>query len=284
MPPAAPPALTKSQLTASPTAHTSQRSRHRKRKLLRPATSAEKHVCSLERERLQSQFREEEAFDSEVAAEIEAAPLVVVSSILKHRVWGRDAGSLRNVYVKLSFSDGRTTGQHFVPCEPLARSEVLAAYLDTPSGATLLKYVPAEDRAALAARREQLDRQAEQLAEQARQMQQPARSSGRRSGRGSGRLSEEEVAARVARAKAAGVDTDQLARGKLKALGEYLRSQGGCAALVRDWRVRIIMRESGETAGQLDAYYLPPDGGKMRSFAEVARHFGLESDRETKVN
>ena len=65
-----------------------------------------RHVCSVEREALRSKFREEEAFDAELAAEIEAAPLIIVSEIRQHRVYKSAAagGTLRDVYVQVRVS------------------------------------------------------------------------------------------------------------------------------------------------------------------------------------
>ena len=67
---------------------------------------------------------------------------VLVKAILKHHVYsGARPGSLHNVYVKLSLSDGQIL-PFFVPSEPLLGTEVLADYLDCVKGQPLIKYVP----------------------------------------------------------------------------------------------------------------------------------------------
>lgn len=81
---------------------------------------------------------EEDAEDAEDEDEI-----LEVTQILGHHVWrGAKAGSLFNVYVRVQYSDGSTTGRGTVPSEPLAGSKVLAAYLATAHGAKIAKYVP----------------------------------------------------------------------------------------------------------------------------------------------
>ena len=66
-----------------------------------------------------------------------------VAEILAHHVYGgARPGSLYNVYVRVRYADGSTSGRRgFVPSAPLAGSEALAAYLTTERGRRIAKYV-----------------------------------------------------------------------------------------------------------------------------------------------
>ena len=68
---------------------------------------------------------------------------ITVSRVLKHHIYaGASAGSLHNVYARLAFSDGRTTGPYYVPIEKLLCSRVLADYMDTAGGDGIRQYIP----------------------------------------------------------------------------------------------------------------------------------------------
>ena len=75
-----------------------------------------------------------------VAEELDS---VLVTHVVKHHVYsGAVSGSLHNVYVSLVFSNGLTTGRHYVPSAPLLGSKVLRVYLDTEEGARIHRYIP----------------------------------------------------------------------------------------------------------------------------------------------
>ena len=77
--------------------------------------------------------------DPEVLANSEPAPEIV--KISGHYVYGgARAGSLHNVYVKVLFADGTSSGRGYVPCEPLEGTDVLRAYLKTKNGQKIAKY------------------------------------------------------------------------------------------------------------------------------------------------
>ena len=64
--------------------------------------------------------------------------------------------------------------------------------------------------------------------------------------------------------------------GETAALSAFLTDCGGNgAALLEGWTVKIEQRMTGNSAGQLDAYWYSPKGKKFRSRNEVARHLGL---------
>ena len=67
-----------------------------------------------------------------------------VAEILAHHVYGgARSGSLYNVYVRVRYADGSTSGRGgFVPSAPLAGSDALAAYLRTERGRRIAKYAP----------------------------------------------------------------------------------------------------------------------------------------------
>jgi hypothetical protein len=61
-------------------------------------------------------------------------------------------------------------------------------------------------------------------------------------------------------------------------LAEYLVKCGGTADLVDDFEIFSQQRNTGIAAGSLDTYFVAPEGKRMRSRLEVARHFGLAPD------
>ena len=61
-------------------------------------------------------------------------------------------------------------------------------------------------------------------------------------------------------------------------LAEYLVKCGGTADLVDDFEIFSQQRNTGIAAGSLDTYFVSPEGKRMRSRLEVARHFGLAPD------
>ena len=64
-----------------------------------------------------------------------------VAKILNHHVYGgAKAGSLHNVYVRVRFLDGSTSGRVYFPAETIAGSAVLSKYVESSSGKALRKY------------------------------------------------------------------------------------------------------------------------------------------------
>ena len=64
-----------------------------------------------------------------------------MQKILGHKVYpGAAPGSMRNVWVRVQYSSGVTTGRGYVDGEPLFGSEALAAYVGTNGGARIAKY------------------------------------------------------------------------------------------------------------------------------------------------
>ena len=61
-------------------------------------------------------------------------------------------------------------------------------------------------------------------------------------------------------------------------LAEYLVKCGGTADLVDDFEIFSQQRNTGIAAGSLDTYFVSPEGKRMRSRLEVARHFSLAPD------
>jgi hypothetical protein len=59
----------------------------------------------------------------------------------------------------------------------------------------------------------------------------------------------------------------------LEALSSYVRSLGG--SLPPGWRVDVRTRATGASAGHTDVYFMAPDGARLRSRLDVARHLGL---------
>ena len=240
----------------------------RKRSALRQALPSERRILSVKCEMLRANLIEVEAFESETKAEFEGAPLVLVAQVLKHVVYaGAAPGSLYNVYVKLLFSDGRSTGKHYVPSEPLARSEVLARYFDTTEGAKLRQYTAEADQQLFTARRAELD------------SIKASEAAAGGSAADATRVPRESTRVR----RISGLDMGILCKRKLDALGTYLESRGGKSSRIAGWTVDIELRQSGNTSGQQDAYFFPPDRRhRFRSCAEVARYFGLEVARSVK--
>ena len=58
-------------------------------------------------------------------------------------------------------------------------------------------------------------------------------------------------------------------------LGEFLVKCGGTADLVDGFEISSQERSTGIAAGSFDTYFTSPEGKRMRSRLEVARHFGL---------
>ena len=70
-----------------------------------------------------------------------------VAKILNHHVYGgAKAGSLHNVYVRVRFLDGSTSGRVYFPAETIAGSAVLSKYVESSRGKALRKYcIPPPD-------------------------------------------------------------------------------------------------------------------------------------------
>lgn len=70
----------------------------------------------------------------------DAEPLEV-NKILSHHVYaGARAGSLQNVYVRVQYTNGSSSGRGYIPAEPLAGGACMAAYLLTKNGQKNIKY------------------------------------------------------------------------------------------------------------------------------------------------
>lgn len=61
-------------------------------------------------------------------------------------------------------------------------------------------------------------------------------------------------------------------------LVEFLVKCGGTADLVEGFDIFLQERSTGVMAGSFDKYFTSPEGKRMRSRLEVARHFGLAPD------
>ena len=71
------------------------------------------------------------------------AEAVVVSKVIGHHVFGgAKPGSLENVYVRVLYSDGSSSGRDYVPAAPLEGSACLAAYIKLKNGQKIAKYMP----------------------------------------------------------------------------------------------------------------------------------------------
>lgn len=251
---------------------TSAAKRARARPPLRPALVSEKRVHSIDREIRRCAYDSEDNFEVEKAAEQQLAAFVLVSQILKHHVYtGATPGSLQNVYAKLAFTDGRSTGRMYLPMELLARSEVLAAYLETPVGARLWKYIAAEHKSELETRRLEIRRQKaiEAVPKRDASLMRPISPLPKNERR---------------RKSIAHIDQDaqNICRRKLESLGTQLTSHGGSKSLMKGWSAVAQMRKTGHSARTWDVYFIAPTKGerkgrRFRSFSEVVRYFELES-------
>ena len=66
-----------------------------------------------------------------------------VSKVLDHHVYGgAKSGSLFNIYVRLQYLDGSTSGKAYVPASVLEGTATLKNYMQTKRGQTILKYCP----------------------------------------------------------------------------------------------------------------------------------------------
>ena len=66
-----------------------------------------------------------------------------IIAILDHHVYGgAKVGSLRNVYVRVRFVDGSTSGKAYFPADTLSRSTVLEQYVQSRRGKAIKKYCP----------------------------------------------------------------------------------------------------------------------------------------------
>ena len=84
--------------------------------------------------------------DKQVHSAVIEQNSIVAVKVLNHHVYrGATAGSLKNVYARLAFSDGRTTGPYYVPIVRLLFSTVLADYLQTANGVKMRPYLPATE-------------------------------------------------------------------------------------------------------------------------------------------
>ena len=65
----------------------------------------------------------------------------VVSKVLAHHVYGgAKPGSLFNIYVRLQYLDGSTSGKAYVPASVLEGTAVLKKYTQTKRGQAIIKY------------------------------------------------------------------------------------------------------------------------------------------------
>jgi hypothetical protein len=90
---------------------------------------------------------EEEGGGEEDEGEGEEVQLLEVTKIIGHHVAkGAKVGSLTNIYMRVEYSDGTSSGRQYMPAEPLGECEegkaVLARYVRTKQGGKVAKYVP----------------------------------------------------------------------------------------------------------------------------------------------
>jgi hypothetical protein len=90
---------------------------------------------------------DEEEGEGEGEGEGEEVQLLEVTKILGHHVAkGAKVRSLKNIYMRVEYSDSTSSGRQYVPAEPLGESEagqaVLARYVRTKQGGKVAKYVP----------------------------------------------------------------------------------------------------------------------------------------------